>query len=61
MTSNTFITISNYSIYEVNIYIIDFGSEVLNNFNMSPQVGDIIHSGDDEKMENFSKKYWQKM
>lgn len=44
-----------YSLNELNTYILDFGSEVLNNFESAPQIGDIIHSGDDEKIENLFK------
>jgi len=47
--------ISNHSIQEVNSYILDFGSQILNNFETAPHVGDIIHSGMDEKIENLFK------
>ena len=47
--------ISNHSIQEVNTYILDFGSQILNNFEAAPHVGDIIHSGMDEKIENLFK------
>ena len=40
---------------EVSIYILDFGTEVLNNFKDASHVGDIIHSGEDEKIGNLFK------
>jgi len=55
LTTLTYSLISNYHPNEVNIYMLDFGSEVLNNFEAAPHVGDIIHSGDDEKIENLFK------
>lgn len=38
---------------ELNIYAIDMGSETLKNFEHAPQVGDIILSGDSEKVINL--------
>lgn len=55
LTTLVYSLISNYSLQEVNLYLVDFGSEVLNNFEAAPQIGDIIHSGDDEKIENLFK------
>lgn len=46
---------TSYSYKEVNIYVLDFGSQVLSNFEAMPHVGDIIHSNDDEKIENLFK------
>lgn len=40
---------------EVNVYIMDFGAEVLNSFKNSPIVGDIITANDEEKMKNCFK------
>lgn len=40
---------------EVNVYILDFGAEVLNCFRKTPIVGDIISSGDVEKIKNYFK------
>lgn len=53
LTTILYSLISNYSVYEVNSYILDFGSGVLNNFKLAPHIGDIIHSGDDEKINNL--------
>ena len=40
---------------EVNVYILDFGAEVLNCFKKTPIVGDIITSNDTEKIKNYYK------
>lgn len=42
-----------YSTEEVEIYIMDFGSEALKIFLKSPHVGDIVFLGDDEKINRF--------
>lgn len=55
ITTMIYSIISNYSINEVNLYILDFGSEVLNNFEICPYIGDIIHNGEDEKINNMFK------
>lgn len=47
--------ITNYSPDDVNIYILDFGSEVLNGFSSAPQIGDIIYVTDEEKINNTFK------
>ena len=45
-----------YVAQEVNIYIVDCGSEALNNFRSTPIVGDIMFSVDEEKVKNLFKK-----
>lgn len=40
---------------EVNVYILDFGAEVLNCFRKTPIIGDIISAGDVEKIKNYFK------
>ncbi len=55
LTTMVYSLISNYTLKELNIYILDFGSEVLNNFIDAPHVADIIHIGNDEKINNFFK------
>lgn len=40
---------------EVNFYLLDFGSETLRAFNQSPHVGDVLVSGDIEKIRNLFK------
>ena len=47
--------ITNYSPDDINIYIMDFGSEVLNSFSNAPQIGDIIYVTDEEKINNTFK------
>ena len=46
---------TNYSASEVNIYIIDFASMVLKNFETLPHVGGVVCSSDDEKLKNLFK------
>jgi len=55
LTTILYSMIKYYSVYEVNSYILDFGSEVLNNFENASHIGDIIHSGEDEKIQNLFK------
>ncbi|MCI8964782.1 MAG: type VII secretion protein EssC [Clostridia bacterium] len=45
--------ISNYTPDEVNIYIMDFGSEATKIFRKAPQVGDIIFASEVEKLTRF--------
>lgn len=40
---------------EINIYIVDYGAELLKCFNNSPIVGDIIYSNDEERLKNLFK------
>ena len=46
---------SKYSPSQSNIYILDFGSMVLKNFESLNHVGGVICSSDDEKLKNFFK------
>ena len=55
LTTMLYSLISTYSPHEINAYILDFGSEVLNNFVGAAHIGDIIHSGQNEKIENMFK------
>ena len=55
LTTMLYSLISTYTPNELGIYILDFGTEVLNNFVESSHVGDIVHSGEDEKIENLFK------
>ncbi len=45
-----------YVAQEINLYVVDCGSEALNNFRKSPIVGDVILSSDEEKIKNLIKK-----
>lgn len=40
---------------EVNVYVLDFGAEVLNSYRKSPIIGDIVTSNDTEKIKNYFK------
>ena len=53
--------ISLYSPQDINFYIMDFGTEVLNIFSSSMHVGDIVHMEDEEKIVNLYKMLSQMM
>lgn len=55
LTSLIYSIVTTYSSSEVNLYLIDFGAETLNNYNDIPQVGDVLLSSDEEKLENLVK------
>ena len=55
LTTLIYSIISNYTINEVNFYIVDYGAGVLGNFTMAPHVGDIIVPGNEEKLNNLFK------
>ena len=43
----------NYTTLQIQMYILDFGTEALKIFKKSPYVGDILFMGQDEKIETF--------
>ncbi|MBR0467080.1 MAG: type VII secretion protein EssC [Clostridia bacterium] len=51
----TFSLIKNHSADEINIYVLDFGSETMGAFKKAPQVGDVLFSSDEEKIVNLFK------
>lgn len=55
LTTMCYSLIKNHSAEEVNIYIMDFGAEILRAFDKAPQVGDVILSTDEEKVLNLLK------
>lgn len=55
LTSLCYSLIKNHTADEVNIYIMDFGSETLKMFEKAPQVGGVVLSSDEEKTLNFLK------
>ena len=61
MGKTTFLTAMLYSLTknhsgeELNLYILDFSSESLRAFSEAPQVGEVMISGDDEKISNLFK------
>lgn len=61
LTTLCYSLIKNHSVDEVNIYIMDFGSETLKVFEEAPQVGGVIVSADEEKTINFIKMLYQEI
>lgn len=55
LTSLCYSLLKNHRTEEINLYILDFGSETLKVFENAPQVGGVIVSADEEKMINFLK------
>ncbi len=55
LTTLFYSLITTYTTDEVNIYLLDFGSETLKSFENAPHVGDIITVTEEEKMANFYK------
>lgn len=55
ISSIIYSSITNYNPDEVNLYIIDFGAETLKMFEKAPQVGNVLYSDDNERIENLFK------
>lgn len=55
LTTLCYTLIEDHGTDELNLYILDFGSETLRAFEKAPQVGDVITSSDEEKTVNFFK------
>ena len=55
ITTLVYSLIKHHSASEVNIYIMDFGSETMRAFEKAPQVGDVILSSHVEKVNNLFK------
>ena len=55
LSSIIYSIISNHSPEEANFYIMDFGAEILNKFALSPHVGNVILSTEEEKIGNLLK------
>ena len=53
LSTLTYELMSTYSTNQVQMYILDFGTEALKIFRKSPHVGDIMFAGDDEKIDKF--------
>lgn len=53
LTTLCYSLIKNHTSEELNLYIMDFGSETLKVFEKAPQVGGVIVSADEEKTINF--------
>ena len=56
LTTMIYSMIINHTPDEVNIYIVDFGSEMLRSFIESPQVGDVVLITEEEKLNNLFNK-----
>ncbi len=61
LTTLCYSLIKNHSADEVNIYIMDFGSETLKVFEKAPQVGGVVTSADEEKTINLIKMLTSEM
>lgn len=55
LTTLAYSLLKNHSSQELNLYIMDFGSETLKMFEKAPQVGGVMISSDEEKVMNFFK------
>lgn len=55
LTTLAYSLIKNHNADELNLYIMDFGSETLKMFQKAPQVGGVMVSADEEKIINFMK------
>jgi len=55
LTTLCYSLIKNHTLDEVNLYIVDFGSETLKVFEKAPHVGDVICLSDNEKFINLLK------
>ncbi len=56
LTTIIYSTIIEHSPSEINFYILDFGAETLRAFSKAPQVGDVVTSVEEEKVNNLYKK-----
>ena len=56
LSSIIYSLIINHSADELNIYVIDFGSEMFGTFRDAPQVGDVIFINQEEKLVNLFNK-----
>lgn len=61
LTTLAYTLLKNHSADELNLYIMDFGSETLKVFEHAPQVGGVIVSADEEKTLNFIKMLLQEI
>lgn len=55
LTTMCYSLLKHYTAQEVNLYLLDFGSEVLKCFAQAPQVGDVLFSYEREKVVNLFK------
>jgi len=61
LTSLLYSIMSDHTPEEVNVYILDFGSETLKAFAKAPHVGDVLLAHDTEKTNNLFKMLYQEV
>ena len=61
LTTLCYSLLKNHNSDELNLYIMDFGSETLKSFEKAPQVGGVVTSNDDEKVLNLFKMLQREM
>lgn len=61
LTTISYSLLKNHTAEELNLYIMDFGSETLKMFEKAPQVGGVMVSSDEEKIINFLKMLQQEI
>lgn len=61
LTSMCYSLLKNHNADELNLYIMDFGSETLKAFEKAPQVGGVVTSADEEKTLNLLKMVQREM
>lgn len=61
LTSLCYALLKNHTADELNLYILDFGSETLRIFERAPQVGGVAVSADEEKVVNLLKMLQQEI
>lgn len=55
LTTLLYSSITTYSVYELQYYLLDFGSESLRSFDSAPHVGDVVFLNDVDKITNLFK------
>ena len=61
LTTLCYSLIKNHTAEEVNLYLLDFGSETLKAFDAAPQVGGVVTGADEEKISNLFKLLLQQL
>ena len=61
LTTILYSLLKDYSALELNVYILDFGSEIFGAFSKAPQVADVVFSSEQEKVKNLFKLLLKQM
>ncbi|WP_229263772.1 type VII secretion protein EssC [Cohnella cholangitidis] len=61
LTTLTYALIKNHTPAELNLYLLDFGSETLGVYAKAPHVGDVLLSHETEKINNFFKMLYREV